>query len=59
MPTAAPAPASTMPSGEVMARATRGVRKRSRKREPATNERQKLEITAVSTASMDCGSPAS
>jgi hypothetical protein len=37
-PTATPAPPSTMPSGEVMARATRGVKKRSRKLGPAMGE---------------------
>ena len=50
MLTAAPAPNSTIPSGDVMARATRGVKKRSR------NEAiQKLLITAVNTWLMVAG----
>ena len=38
MPTAAPAPASRMPPGEVTARATGGVKNRSRKLNRATAE---------------------
>src|SRR4051812_6431504 len=50
----AAAPARRIPDGEVMARATGGVRRRSRR-----DMAQKLETTAVKTLLIDAGSEAS
>ncbi len=64
MPTAAPAPAATIAEGEVTARATRGVKKRSLKlifhQWSAAGARpcQKLLTTAVNTAPMVVASEA-
>ena len=57
-PIAAPTPASTMPSGDVMARATRGVKNRSRNERAISHGRlgAPLGPTAARLAEIRCGS---